>query len=349
MTNKNLAWLAFPIALALACGGGDGDRKNSLVGKNDSGTGGTSGAAGAAGAAGTAGTAGTSGAAGGSTTDGGTSDGGETDSGETNDAGDGAVALPDTLCPAKFKQKNEAALSVSTTADERFGSITDDELSIAFSIPDGDDGRVFVADRATTSDTFAAPVEITGDFALDRATLGPDGMSLLVVNANKQGFTLLERAATNLPFEAVSPWQYDDIVDDLAEDESLGDPVFALGGQVLLYSHYGAGRTHTVIFASRLSTGSSFVVGGELSNTELLAQGDLRRRPTGISADYRTLFFYDEVSETTKAGFFYGSFDFTSVSDLGDARDLQPSADCNRLYFDAIGTSSADVFIADAN
>lgn len=343
MTYENLFALAFPIALVLACGG-EGDRKQSFV----PGTGGSSGAAGSAGSAGASGASGSSGAAGaaGSPSDAGTSDSGESDGGPEND---GAVVLPDTLCSTTFTRNNEAPLPLSGSGNERFGSITDDELAIAYTIPNGENGDVFVASRTSATDPFGAPQLVKGDFAIDRASLGPNGLSLLLVNADRRGFSLLERVDLAKTFEPVSAWQYDDIVKGLAGGEELGDPVFALGGQVLLFSQYGAGRTHTVVFANRLSTGSAFFVGGELMNPELVAQGDLRRRPTAISADYRTLFFYDEVTSTTKAGFFYGGFDFTSVSDLGDARHVQPSPDCGRLYFDAAGATSDDLFIADAN
>lgn len=343
MTYKNLAWLSFPIALALACGGGD--HKKRYVDPGTAGAAGSSGAAGASGSSGAAGSAGAPVEADAGTDSGSTPDSGETDAGTETDA---EVVLPDTLCPTTFTRNNEKSIPLSSTGNERFGSITDDELSIAFTVPNGVYGTVFVANRAAATDPFGPAEPIKGDFAFDRASLSPDGLSLVVVNADKQSFSLLERQALGKDFVPVTPWQYDDIIDNLADGEQLGDPVFAIGGQVLLYSQYGAGRTHTVIFANRLSTGSAFVVGGELTNPELLAQGELRRRPTAVSADYRTLFFYDEVTQVTKAGFFYGSFDFTSVSDLGDARDLQPSSDCNRLYFDATGKSSDDLFIADS-
>jgi hypothetical protein len=346
MTHENLAWLALPIALALACGGGK-DHKPAYVGPGIGGAAGSSGSAGASGSSGAAGSAGSAGSAGAPIeTDAGA------DSGTSSDAGpdtDGEVVLPDTLCPTTFTRANEESLQLSTKSEERFGSISDDELSLAFTVPDGALGTVYVTNRELTSEPFSLAEPIKGDFAFDRASLSPDGLSLLVVNADRRGFSLLERVALDKPFESVTPWQYVDIVDGLADGEQLGDPVFALGGQVLFYSQYGAGRTHTVIFANRLSTGSAFVVGGELINPELLAQGDLRRRPTAVSADYRTLFFYDEVTQVTKAGLFYGSFDFISVSDLGDARNLQPSSDCGRLYFDATGPTSDDLFVADSN
>jgi hypothetical protein len=207
---------------------------------------------------------------------------------------------------------------------------------------------IYVADRATTSDPFGPPVAVKGDFALDRATLSADGSTLLAVSPDRKKLLLFQREAVAKSFEPVDTSHYDAITNDLAEGELLGDPVFALGGQILLYSQYGKGNAHTVRFANRLSTGSAFSVAGELPNPELVAQSDLRRRPTAVSADFRTLFYYDEVTGTTKAGFFHDGFHFTSVSDLGDARDVQPSADCTRLYFDAVGTTSDDLFTADA-
>jgi hypothetical protein len=151
MTYKNLLALAFPIALVLACGGG-GDRKQSFV-PHQPGTGGAAGAAGAAGSAGSSGMAGSSGSAGSAGSAGAPADAGTTDSGES-DGGtetDGEVVLPDTLCPTTFTRNNEASLPLSGSGNERFGSITDDELTIAYTIPNGAYGQVFVASRANAN------------------------------------------------------------------------------------------------------------------------------------------------------------------------------------------------------
>jgi|SoiMethySBSTD1v2_1073268.scaffolds.fasta_scaffold21562_7 hypothetical protein len=249
-------------------------------------------------------------------------------------------------CAQDLSASQRALIGVSTAKEERFGSISDDELTLAFSVADGGPVEVFVAERQQKDEAFQTPVRLTGDFALDRAALTPDGLSLIVVNRDLQGFTHFARDARDQAFELASSSQYDAIVAGLGTGESLGDPVFALGGQVLLFSQYGGGRMDTVMFANRLSNGSAFDVGGALTNPELRRQGAARRRPTGVSSDYTTLFFYDEASGTSKAGSFSGGFTFSAVTELGAVSGAQPNADCSAFYFDAQGQSSRDLFSA---
>ncbi len=249
-------------------------------------------------------------------------------------------------CADGLSANQRVLISVSTAKEERFGSISHDELTLAFSVADGASIEVFVAERQQKTEAFQAPVKLTGDFALDRAALTPDALSLIVVNGDRRGFTCFARDARDQPFELASSSQYDAIVAGLGAGENLGDPVFALGGQVLLFSQYGAGRINTVMFANRLSNGSAFDMGGALTNPELQAQGAARRRPTGVSSDYTTLFFFDEVSGTSKAGSFSGGFSFTAVTELGAVSGAQPNGDCSAFYFDAQGQSSRDLFSA---
>jgi hypothetical protein len=258
-------------------------------------------------------------------------------------------ALPDSAqpsCAAGFAAAQRSPLGISTGAEEHFGSISDDQLTLAFSVDVGGSTSVFVAERTQGAAAFQTPVELAGDFALDRVALTPDGLSLIALFRHRRGFIHFAREARDQAFEPAASSQYDAIVAVLGAGERLGDPVFALGGQVLFYSQYGGDRTNTVRFANRLSLGSAFDVGGELSNPELRAQGTARRRPSGVSADYSTLFFFDEVSGTSKAATFAGGFDFGAVADLGVVSGVMPNSDCSTFYFDAPGATSRDLFSA---
>ena len=72
--------------------------------------------------------------------------------------------------------------------------------------------------------------------------------------------------------------------------------------------------------------------------------GDLVPRPTGMSKDMRTLFFYDEAKKVERAAFRAGpGCAYTTVVDLGDRPGAQPNADCTALYFAAPRAIGSDI------
>jgi hypothetical protein len=86
---------------------------------------------------------------------------------------------------------------------------------------------------------------------------------------------------------------------------------------------------------------------------ELRGNGNLRRRPTGLSSDSLTLFWWDEIDQKEKAGWrgTNTSFDlkFGSIVDLGDKKDAQPSSTCTKLYYSNPVMAPQDVKFANRN
>ncbi len=265
---------------------------------------------------------------------------------------------PAAACGRTSTWATGVVLSVSSPSDDDvLDSITPDELSIAWTVGQGGARTIDYADRASTSDAFGAPQSLTaGQFIGDRAALSPDGLRLVVVNADGQGFSELTRSSrAGGTFGAAATGSYSNLdAEVLSAGQSFGDPLLSADDTVFYYSVYGgAGQTQTIYRSARLLAGEAWEVGAALQpSASLAAQGTLRRRPTGISSDKQTLFFWDEVgaeagSGTERAGWIDETTGvFNTFVDLGMRSMAAPNAGCSRLYYSAQGASSIDLFTA---
>lgn len=251
-----------------------------------------------------------------------------------------------TVCKPTMSIVAPSRLAASTDVDDRFGSVTPDELSIVWTVPDG---TIRYADRTVATDPFGPTQTIAGTFAVDRTAVSPSGLHVIAVAADRKGFVLLERASTADAFASTDPAVFAALVSALAPAENIGDPVLAFGEQVLIYSVYGGASTDTVRYATRLGASSPWSVAGVLAFPELRAQGTARRRPTGAGSDFQTLFFWDEVSSSEKIGQLEGTIGFFSVHDLGAHPWASPNEACTRIYYTAPGAGGLDLWVGDSN
>jgi hypothetical protein len=191
----------------------------------------------------------------------------------------------------------------------------------------------------------------SGTFADDRVALSPDGLRLVAVDADRQGFSELTRPArtgAGNTFGAPSPGGYVnfDAAGTLASGQSFGDPVLGASDTTFYYSVYGGGQSATIYRAARLLAGDTWPLGAPLSGAPLDAVGTARRRPTAISADDQTLFFWDEVAGLERAGWIdRGTGVFDNFVDLGSRAGAAPNAACDRLYYTAPADAGAAAFL----
>ncbi len=261
------------------------------------------------------------------------------------DAGDVDYQPPASICDAELELSDPTVLAASTGLDDNLGTVTPDELSMAWTTTETGTTTVLYADRTAANDAFSAAKQLAGDFAADRAALGDDGLSLLLVHGDRRSFLLFTRGSREEAFTPADASTMDPLTTGLGANERLADPVFARGGHLLIYSVYGGGATDTVQLATRLGATSPFSVGGTLAFPELRASGDKRRRPTGIDVEFQTLFFYDETTNTEKVGLLKGTIGFFSVHDLGRRPGAQPNASCSRVYY-SVPNASLDLGVA---
>jgi hypothetical protein len=277
------------------------------------------------------------------------------------EAGDGGgfPPPPNAVCNPSASWGAGALLSISSALDDELDAITPDELTIAWTEGTGSTATIQVADRASSTAAFDAPQAIpAGSFSTARAALSPDGLTLVVVDADGQGFSELTRSSRTAPgntFGSPATGPFTNFLDALPAGESYGDPVLSADDNAFYYSIYApqplpdAGATTTTIFrAARLIPTDMWPLGAPLTtSTGLDAQGTLRKQPTAISSDEQTLFFWDQVTGTERAAFIdesTGAFDdFVS---LGARTMAAPNAACTTLYYSAAGASSVDLFDA---
>jgi hypothetical protein len=281
---------------------------------------------------------------------------GSVDAGDTGlpvEAGDGGgfPPPPNAVCNPSASWGAGVLLSVSTASDDALDAVTPDELSIAWTEGTGSSATLVYADRAASTDAFgAAQIVAAGSFSTARAALSHDGLHLVVVNADGQGFSELTRASRMAPgntFGTPTTGAYSNFT-ALPAGEAYGDPVLSADDDAFYYSVYGAGLTATIHRAARLLPGDAWPVGPAISaSSGLAAQGPLRRQPTAISSDEQTLFFWDQVLGTQRAAFIdeaSGAFDV--FVDLGARAMAAPNTSCTNLYYSAEGSTSTDLFIA---
>jgi hypothetical protein len=297
------------------------------------------------------------------------------------DVGQDAPPAP-PLCNPRATWGPGTLLAISTPDLDRFGSISADELSIAWMTPvasspttppdaatplDGatpaDGGSIdtgsaagpliYYADRALVTDPFGSPqvLQAIANYpSFGAVALSPDGLTLTIVRSDHLGFGEVTRAARGSPFGPVSEVNFP-VINRLRP--AVDDPTIAGDGLAFGFSIDGdPGTMDTMHVANRPALGAPWEGWGRTDvEAELLANGaGILRRPTGLAADELTLFFWDEVRGLERAAWRDSlSVRFTTFLDLGPRQFAQPNAACTRIYYSAQGASSVDLFYADAH
>jgi len=238
----------------------------------------------------------------------------------------------------------EAPVAVYSSGGGGFASVTPDELHLAFyeagGTGDGGTGIVRVADRATASEPFGAGRPLAGP--VDGLGVGISADGLLLVATKNGSATLFSRATGTDPFglPSTESFQFG------KEDQYFRAPVFLQSGSFLLTrlqaSPGALAYTQIDKVGAVYQQGEVLIPHADLLNTS--NGGDLVPRPTGMSKDLRTLFFYDEAKKVERAAFRAGpGCAYTTVVDLGDRPGAQPNADCSALYYAAPGATGSDI------
>ena len=294
--------------------------------------------------AGTSANAGSAGRAGHPSTDGGeggASAGGGGDAGEAN-VGPGRPPLMPSACSETAKWSGASSIDpVSSAAPETLLSVTADELDLAFLRGTA----LYVAHRAQASAAFSIGSPITipaGWSAAQGAGLSPDGTRLVLVSdPDQRKLGELTRASRDAVFSGE--------VDETAFANVNNDAVYT--GKLYAYPTVSPGDDQ-LFFNSSFPMGTSTVVvsirsgadawSAPVKLTTLVLDGDLdaRRLPSGVSADARTLFYFNEGSMLEEARFRDTPSVVSPLYDmvsLGARRGATPNTACNRLYSSSTG------------
>lgn len=292
--------------------------------------------------------AGTDGAgADGAGTDGAGTDGAGSD-GTSGDGGTDAVLSsdvtppPPVLCnPGETWGSPVTVLTTGSADATIFGAVTPDELTLAWASTSSGVVTAWYADRASTSVPFGAPQALASSFgalSLDRVALSGDGLRIVGVGSGGNGFVAVKRAARTGAFDT----------DDSAEFAGIGHE-----GSQSTYATPLLSDDDAFFFYIVPSSASDFVVnqslggppwlpGAPLPATQLERVGTQYRRPSGISADDRTLFYWDETTSTEWVAYSATpGGDFNVFDDIGVLTNAVPTASCSRIYYSVPAAGNA--------
>ncbi len=317
-------------SLPLACSSGSDNRppgvstSGAAAGSSSAASGGNASANGGSNAAGDSSLAGASVGA-----DGPSDNGGE--------VGTGRPAPGPALCSEAASWTGATPVpGVSTGASETLLSMTSDELDLAFLRA----GALYVAHRAQATGDFTPGEPVTlpsGWSATQGAALSPDGKRLILVSTDQTLLGELTRATRDTTFSgAIDQSAYATINQTAVYTGDIyASPTVSPDDLQLFFNSAFQGGASTVV----VSTRSAGQVWGSPTRvtSDLDGQDTSRCLPTGVSADERTLFYFDEMSMKQEARW-RDEPDLSSplydMVDLGTRRGAQPNATCNHLYSD---------------
>jgi hypothetical protein len=319
-----------------ACSSASDDHPPGIVGG-----GGTSAAAGRPGTSGSGNGASGGGAEAGDTS---SSAAGDSAAGQTSegasDAGTGRPPPGAAVCSETAHWAGAVKVQVvSTAATELLLSLTPDELDLAFVRG----GNSYVAHRAAATGSFSAgtPIPIPAGWSTAQgAALSADGKRLLVISSDQTALGEMTRLDRTSSFSNTVDQSAFSIVNQSTtySGNIYAAPVLAPDDQQLFLSSVAPGGASTVVAATR-SPGQAWTA-PERVIAALDGTANARRLPTGLSADARTLFYFNEQTMREEARWRDEpklDSPLYDMVDLGTRRGAQPNAACDHLYSVAAG------------
>jgi hypothetical protein len=274
---------------------------------------------------------------------------------EAGSSGDGATPSP-PLCAPGIVWADGTSLAISTGADQ-FGAVTPDERTLVWTTTaPGGIPTIDYADRTDPTVPFANPVPLvlSGiDVMAGPMAISPDGLRLALEAADTTFFTVT-RPDRSSPFGMTADTtEFAAQNGEISASEAvvqLGDPVYGADGLTFFYSRFpvgGAQGIATIFEAAREGT-DPWSDGTPLNGDPIQENDDeVRRRPSGVSADALTLFYWDDAAagemmawRTTADGA------FANPLAIGAKAGAQPNATCTALYYSAPADGGTALFVA---
>jgi hypothetical protein len=257
----------------------------------------------------------------------------------------GRPALVPAVCQELVAWSGSASVSgVSNGASETLLALTPDELDLAFLR----DGALYVAHRGAEDATFSSGAAVTiptGWSASHGASLSADGKRLLLVSdPDQKKLGELSRLSRDTAFSGTIDTSAFTAIN---QDSDFTRRVYASptisAGDDQLFFNSSLDTDSTIVFSSRAGTGA-WSPPKTLSDGIFDGAGGERRLPTGVSADGRTLFYFNEQSGEEEARWRATNSATSPLYDmlsLGMRRGAAPNSACNRLY----STVNGDVVV----
>jgi hypothetical protein len=281
--------------------------------------------------------------------DGSSADAGGDDGGSPVEGGE-AGALPPACSPSFVWAGIARVPSIQPSGFDRFGSISPNGLAIAWT---SSSGSVFVADRPSVSASFGPPAQFSpGMLALanDRVALADSGLKLIVTQASGATFVAFVRSSATTAWGPSLSDEFQYVAATIAEfGGSMSNPVVSADGLSLFYLLTMGTNSAPILYESPWNTSTkAWDNGTPLPNAEFaIATASKLRRPTGASADRRTLFFFDETTGKERAAWRASpSAAFDTFIDLPALPEAVPNFNCDTLFFQGMDAAGQGLFTA---
>ncbi len=270
---------------------------------------------------------------------------GEASAGEASagDAGGGNEAGVPPLCDPTSTWPNVTRIAgIAATGFDRFGSISSNALTVAFT---SSSGVIYVADRASTSAPFGTPAQFDPGSVLlanGRVALANSGLRLIATAANGLSFVSFVRPAAGGAWAPSQSNEFVYLAAMIAESGgSMSEPVVSADNLSLFYLLTIGTGTSPILYESAWSPTTKKWSSGTPHNEFGITSAAQVLRPTGASADRQTLFFFDEVNAKQRAANRASpGAQFDTFFDVAIAPEAAPDQTCSTLYFhgtDALG------------
>jgi len=257
-----------------------------------------------------------------------------------SDAGPGRPTPGPSVCSETAAWSGPTKVpSVSSAVVETLLSLTPDELDLAFLRA----GALYVAHRVDGSATFTLGAAIAipdGWTATQGAALSADGKRLVLLSSDQTMLGEMTRAARGAVFTGTVDQSAFATLNQTSmySGNIYASPALSPDDQELFLNSTAPSGGSTVVVAIRgadQSWSAPTRVTAALDGPE-----GARRLPTGLSADARTLFYFNESSMKEEARW-RDEPKLTSplydMVDLGTRRGAQPNAACDKLYSQSAG------------
>jgi hypothetical protein len=244
----------------------------------------------------------------------------------------------DLPCGASAMWGTPTAVLTTPAADATiFSGITPDALTVAWTSTTGGTVTAWIADRASTAVAFGSPQALSSSFgalAFDRVSVSGDGLRVVGVRSDTTGFVAATRGARPGTFDTDDSAEFAVFDSPDAAGSTYASPLLSPDNMLFVYLLTSSVSDDDLY----LSANAGWVKQKAQTQPQLARDNGQQRRPTGMTQDELTLFYWDEVSGTEMVA--YGA-PFSEFGSLGNWQNAAPTGNCSAIYFSAPAASGA--------
>jgi hypothetical protein len=173
---------------------------------------------------------------------------------------------------------------------------------------------------------------------------------MVAIRDDRAAFLGFERSGRSAPWVSSSGLEFTQVRAVFEGGALVSEPVLSGDKSSFMFLVTRPGQASALYEATWDAMQHSWGLPAQVLNPELQSTNDgKRRRPTGISADGRTLFYFDEVTHLERAAWRDSpTAAFGLFKDVGSAfAEAVPNLRCDTLYYQGQDSLGPGVFMGD--